>query len=358
MTAYTFRQVREYLNLSSDDDLLSLIANVSPWEDSAVDVGLHPLYTFGVAPGSDEHDAGFPLSLDGDDDRYISEEVGPFQVRLWVKREDFRGATSAHRDQSLTFTVYNDEYRPAWWREGDEETEYGIVPDSQDIPPHIVRLWASGAFRIWGLQLAEDSVTFRLAPRNEQCCPVMPLYMRAPRPLPDAFSNAMTIWGDGFNRLKKQVSSFTSDADTPPAKKDTPAADPTGVDDGYITVLPGDGKKTEQVAHNQGKALTILIELVLYKECNIKDHPRSSFPDKTDALAEYIPDAEPLLKKVKKSRKATFTEALTLIVALLRFVSPGKTPGAAANELHNSHPPFPTDRTIRKWIEWKNKKFD
>lgn len=72
MTALSFRQVRDRLNLSSDDDLLSLIARVPQWTDTGAFVDIHGPGMY----GHEYHRDGVPLSLDGDSDRYISEESG------------------------------------------------------------------------------------------------------------------------------------------------------------------------------------------------------------------------------------------------------------------------------------------
>ncbi|HBC0107273.1 TPA: hypothetical protein ACHYWI_002414 [Escherichia coli] len=218
MTALSFRQVRDRLNLSSDDDLLSLIARVPQWTDTGAFVDIY-------SPGMYGHEYrrdGVPLSLDGDSDRYISEEVGPLRLRMWVTREDYRSACH------ISVPVSPFAYRRVLW--GDEETyDYGTEPDSPDTPPHRIRLFASGAFRVWGVELTDDLVTFRLAPWRWQRPGVMPLYWQTSRPLPDALTDAMTICDSGFSILKELLASSTSDAkqlhnvntspvDTPPAK--------------------------------------------------------------------------------------------------------------------------------------------
>ncbi|HBC3098130.1 TPA: hypothetical protein KC783_005542, partial [Escherichia coli O146] len=224
MTALSFRQVRDRLNLSSDDDLLSLIARVPQWTDSGAIIDIY-------SPGMYGHEYrrdGVPLSLDGDSDRYISEEVGPLRLRMWVTREDYRSACH------ISAPVSPFAYRRVLW--GDEETfDYGIAPDAPDTPPHLIRLFAGGAFRVWGVELTDDLVTFRLAPCQWQQPGVMPLYWQTSRPLPDALTDVMTIWDDGFNILKELLASSTSDAkqlhdanttavDQPPAKADTTPA--------------------------------------------------------------------------------------------------------------------------------------
>lgn len=218
MTALSFRQVRDRLNLSSDDDLLSLIARVPQWTDTGAIIDIY-------SPGMYGHEYrrdGVPLSLDGDSDRYISEEVGPLRLRMWVMREDYRSACH------ISAPVSPFAYRRVLW--GDEETfDYGIAPDSPDTPPHRIRLFAGGAFRVWGVELTDDLTTFRLAPWRWQRPGVMPLYWQTSRPLPDALTDAMTICDSGFNILKELLTTPTSDAkqllnvntspvDQPPAK--------------------------------------------------------------------------------------------------------------------------------------------
>ncbi|HHT8401494.1 TPA: hypothetical protein ACT35Y_002893 [Escherichia coli] len=224
MTALSFRQVRDRLNLSSDDDLLSLIARVPQWTDTGAFVDIY-------SPGMYGHEYrrdGVPLSLDGDSDRYISEEVGPLRLRMWVTREDYRSACH------ISAPVSPFAYRRVLW--GDEETyDYGAEPDSPDTPPHRIRLFTGGAFRVWGVELTDDLVTFRLAPCRWQQPGVMPLYWQVTRPLPEALTDAMTIRDSGVNILKELLTSSTSDAkqlhdanttavDQPPAKANTTPA--------------------------------------------------------------------------------------------------------------------------------------
>ncbi|EEQ5873176.1 hypothetical protein F8546_004911 [Escherichia coli] len=224
MTALSFRQVRDRLNLSSDDDLLSLIARVPQWTDTGAIIDIY-------SPGMYGHEYrrdGVPLSLDGDSDRYISEEVGPLRLRMWVTREDYRSACH------ISVPVSPFAYRRVLW--GDEETyDYGAEPDSPDTPPHRIRLFAGGMFRIWGAVLTDDLVTFRLAPWRWQQPGVMPLYWQVTRPLPEALTDAMTIRDSGVNILKELLASSTSDAkqlhdanttavDQPPAKANTTPA--------------------------------------------------------------------------------------------------------------------------------------
>ncbi|HFS2632336.1 TPA: hypothetical protein ACHX6X_001839 [Escherichia coli] len=225
MTALSFRQVRDRLNLSSDDDLLSLIARVPQWKDTGAIIDIY-------SPGMYGHEYrrdGVPLSLDGDSDRYISEEVGPLRLRMWVTREDYRSACH------ISVPVSPFAYRRVLW--GDEETyDYGAEPDSPDTPPHRIRLFAGGMFRIWGAVLTDDMVTFRLAPWRWQQPGVMPLYWQVTRPLPEALTDVMTICDSGFNILKRLLARPTSDAkqqhdvnttavDQPPAKRNTMPAE-------------------------------------------------------------------------------------------------------------------------------------
>ncbi|ENB4563928.1 hypothetical protein ABHW83_003365 [Escherichia coli] len=224
MTALSFRQVRDRLNLSSDDDLLSLIARVPQWADTGAIIDIY-------SPGMYGHEYrrdGVPLSLDGDSDRYISEEVGPLRLRMWVMREDFRCARRASDH------YYAGEYgRVEWYM--DESFGYQVEPDSSDTPPHRIRLLAYGAFRIWGVVLTDGLITFRLAPWRWQQPGVMPLYWQVTRPLPEALTDAMTIRDSGVNILKELLASSTSDAkqlhdanttavDQPPAKANTTPA--------------------------------------------------------------------------------------------------------------------------------------
>ncbi|UIV58776.1 hypothetical protein H6S07_13660 [Escherichia coli] len=222
MTALSFRQVRDRLNLSSDDDLLSLIARVTT-AGAFVDIYSPGMY------GHEYRRDGVPLSLDGDSDCYISEEVGPLRLRMWVTREDYRSACH------ISAPVSPFAYRRVLW--GDEETyDYGAEPDSPDTPPHRIRLFAGGAFRVWGVELTDDLVTFRLAPWRWQQPGVMPLYWQVTRPLPEALTDVMTIRDSGFNTLKGLLASSTSDAKQlhdanttavvqPPAKGNTTAAE-------------------------------------------------------------------------------------------------------------------------------------
>ncbi|EFJ5388178.1 hypothetical protein AFM35_002860 [Escherichia coli] len=266
MTALTFRQVRDRLNLSSDDDLLSLIARVPQWKDTGAFVDIY-------SPGMYGHEYrrdGVPLSLDGDSDRYISEEVGPLRLRMWVTREDYRSACH------ISAPVSPFAYRRVLW--GDEETyDYGAEPDSPDTPPHRIRLFAGGAFRVWGVELTDDMVTFRLAPWRWQQPGVMPLYWQVTRPLPEALTDVMTICDSGFNILKRLLASSTSDAkqlhdanttavDQPPAKGNTtPVATDTAAQDTPYTITdfltPGGKQASGVVAYR--RVLAVLVGHVI-----------------------------------------------------------------------------------------------
>ncbi|HDQ6483127.1 TPA: hypothetical protein QBF04_003945 [Escherichia coli O87:H16] len=225
MTALSFRQVRDRLNLSSDDDLLSLMARVPQWTDTGAFVDIHGPGMY----GHEYHRDGVPLSLDGDSDRYISEGVRPLRLRMWVAREDFRCARRASDPYS------SGEYgRVGWYM--DESFRYQVEPDSPDTPPRRIRLLACGEFRIWGVVLTDGLITFRLAPCTWQQPIVMPLYWQVPRPLPDVLADAVRIWPTGFHILKELLTSSTSDAkqlhnvntspvDTPPAKRNTTPAE-------------------------------------------------------------------------------------------------------------------------------------
>ncbi|HFO7006673.1 TPA: hypothetical protein ACHK0F_004046 [Escherichia coli] len=271
MTALSFRQVRDRLNLSSDDDLLSLIARVPQWTDTGAFVDIY-------SPGMYGHEYrrdGVPLSLDGDSDRYISEEVGPLRLRMWVTREDYRSACH------ISVPVSPFAYRRVLW--GDEETyDYGAEPDSPDTPPHRIRLFAGGMFRIWGAVLTDDLVTFRLAPCRWQQPGVMPLYWQVTRPLPEALTDAMTIRDSGVNILKELLASSTSDAkqlhdanttavDPPPAKANTtPAKTDTAAQNTPYTTDDFDPDKIRpRGAPAKRRALAVLVGHVIRQPVNV-----------------------------------------------------------------------------------------
>ncbi|HFS3865701.1 TPA: hypothetical protein ACHYZN_002966 [Escherichia coli] len=273
MTALSFRQVRDRLNLSSDDDLLSLMARVPQWTDTGAFVDIHGPGMY----GHEYHRDGVPLSLDGDSDRYISEGVGPLRLRMWVMREDYRSACH------ISAPVSPFAYRRVLW--GDEETfDYGIAPDSPDTPPHRIRLFAGGAFRVWGVELTDDLVTFRLAPWRWQQPGVMPLYWQVPRPLPDVLADAVRIWPTGFHILKELLTSSTSDAkqlhnvntspvDTPPAKANTtPAKTDTAAQNTPYTkddFDPGVVHAREDAVGR--RALAVLVGHVIHQPVNAMD---------------------------------------------------------------------------------------
>ncbi|EOD0070815.1 hypothetical protein ACJANH_000848 [Escherichia coli] len=265
MTALSFRQVRDRLNLSSDDDLLSLIARVPQWTDTGAIIDIY-------SPGMYGHEYrrdGVPLSLDGDSDRYISEGVRPLRLRMWVAREDFRCARRASDPYS------SGEYgRVGWYM--DESFGYQVAPDSSDTPPHRIRLLAYGEFRIWGVVLTDDLITFRLAPCDWRQPGVMPLYWQVTRPLPDVLANSVRIWPTGFHILKELLTSSTSDAkqlhdadtspvDTPPAKANTtPAKTDTAAQDTPYTVDDFAPDKTRpRDAPAKRRALAVLVGHVI-----------------------------------------------------------------------------------------------
>ncbi|HFF1466564.1 TPA: hypothetical protein ACGBFY_003142 [Escherichia coli] len=273
MTALSFRQVRDRLNLSSDDDLLSLIARVPQWTDTGAIIDIY-------SPGMYGHEYrrdGVPLSLDGDSDRYISEEVGPLRLRMWVTREDYRSACH------ISVPVSPFAYRRVLW--GDEETyDYGAEPDSPDTPPHHIRLFAGGMFRIWGAVLTDDLVTFRLAPWRWQQPGVMPLYWQVTRPLPEALTDAMTIRDSGVNILKELLASSTSDAkqlhdanttavDQPPAKANTtPAKTDTAAQNTPYTTDDFDPGVLHAREDAVGRrALAVLVGHVIHQPVNAMD---------------------------------------------------------------------------------------
>ncbi|EOO3770692.1 hypothetical protein LG760_RS07820 [Escherichia coli] len=265
MTALSFRQVRDRLNLSSDDDLLSLIARVPQWTDTGAFVDIHGPGMY----GHEYHRDGVPLSLDGDSDRYISEGVRPLRLRMWVAREDFRCARRASDPYS------SGEYgRVGWYM--DESFGYQVAPDSSDTPPHRIRLLAYGEFRIWGVVLTDDLITFRLAPCDWRQPGVMPLYWQVTRPLPDVLANSVRIWPTGFHILKELLTSSTSDAkqlhdadtspvDTPPAKRNTtPAETDTAAQDTPYTVDDFAPDKTRpRGAPAKRRALAVLVGHVI-----------------------------------------------------------------------------------------------
>ncbi|HBC2945212.1 TPA: hypothetical protein KC497_003072 [Escherichia coli O146] len=274
MTALSFRQVRDRLNLSSDDDLLSLIARVPQWTDSGMTVDIH----FFSMYEHEYHRNGVPLSLDGDSDRYISEEVGPLWLRMWVAREDFQCARRASDH------YYAGEYgRVEWYM--DESFGYQVEPDSSDTPPHHIRLLAYGEFRIWGVVLTDDLITFRLAPCDWRQPGVMPLYWQVTRPLPDVLANSVHIWPTGFHILKELPASSTSDAkqlhdadtspvDPPPAKRNTmPAETDTSAQDTPYTItdfLTPRGKRASgAVAYR--RVLAMLVGHVIHQPVNAMD---------------------------------------------------------------------------------------
>ncbi|MCQ1669028.1 hypothetical protein NOE34_08355 [Escherichia coli] len=273
MTALSFRQVRDRLNLSSDDDLLSLIARVPQWTDTGAFVDIY-------SPGMYGHEYrrdGVPLSLDGDSDRYISEEVGPLRLRMWVTREDYRSACH------ISAPVSPFAYRRVLW--GDEETyDYGAEPDSPDTPPHRIRLFTGGAFRVWGVELTDDLVTFRLAPCRWQQPGVMPLYWQVTHPLPEALTDAMTIRDSGVNILKELLTSSTSDAkqlhdanttavDQPPAKANTtPAKTDTAAQNTPYTTDDFDPGVLHAREDAVGRrALAVLVGHVIHQPVNAMD---------------------------------------------------------------------------------------
>lgn len=265
--------MRDRLNLSSDDDLLSLIARVPQWTDTGAIIDIY-------SPGMYGHEYrrdGVPLSLDGDSDRYISEEVGPLRLRMWVTREDYRSACH------ISVPVSPFAYRRVLW--GDEETyDYGAEPDSPDTPPHRIRLFAGGMFRIWGAVLTDDLVTFRLAPWRWQQPGVMPLYWQVTRPLPEALTDAMTIRDSGVNILKELLASSTSDAkqlhdanttavDQPPAKANTtPAKTDTAAQNTPYTTDDFDPGVLHAREDAVGRrALAVLVGHVIHQPVNAMD---------------------------------------------------------------------------------------
>ncbi|HFO8489210.1 TPA: hypothetical protein ACHK2B_005364, partial [Escherichia coli] len=250
---------------------------------------------------------GVPLSLDGDSDRYISEEVGPLRLRMWVTREDYRSACH------ISVPVSPFAYRRVLW--GDEETyDYGAEPDSPDTPPHRIRLFAGGMFRIWGAVLTDDLVTFRLAPWRWQQPGVMPLYWQVTRPLPEALTNSMTIRDDGLHILKELLASSTSDAkqlhdanttavDQPPAKANTtPAKTDTAAQNTPYTTDDFDPGVLHAREDAVGRrALAVLVGHVIHQPVNAMDdlpvrlekmRPGGEFQEVINAWLEKRSDGE------------------------------------------------------------------
>ncbi|EEV3484664.1 hypothetical protein ACHLDN_002777 [Escherichia coli] len=231
MTALSFRQVRDRLNLSSDDDLLSLIARVPQWKDGEL----------WLSPNRWCYPPGEPLTLSLAGERYISDAL-PDGVRCWVKREDFR---YAGRDP-LTTTPYS---KACWAWSEDGPTALFLEPSSCAMPEHYhattsqvitsapptVWLTACGWFNICRV-IIEDSATLHLVPSGASADCELPLYLQLPFPMPEALTNSMTIRGSGFHILKELLTSSTSDAkqlhdanttaaDQPPAKRNTTPAE-------------------------------------------------------------------------------------------------------------------------------------
>ncbi|EHC2212209.1 hypothetical protein JTZ17_001971 [Escherichia coli] len=158
----------------------------------------------------------------------------------------------------------------------DESFGYQVAPDSSDTPPHRIRLLAYGEFRIWGVVLTDDLITFRLAPCDWRQPGVMPLYWQVTRPLPDVLANSVRIWPTGFHILKELLTSSTSDAkqlhdadtspvDTPPAKRNTtPAETDTAAQDTPYTVDDFAPDKTRpRDAPAKRRALAVLVGHVI-----------------------------------------------------------------------------------------------
>ncbi|EPD6629103.1 hypothetical protein ACSC85_004315, partial [Escherichia coli] len=206
MTALSFRQVRDRLNLSSDDDLLSLIARVPQWKDCEL----------WLSPNRWCYPPGEPLTLSLAGERYISDAL-PDDARCWVKREDFR---YAGRDP-LTTTPYS-KARWAWSEDG--PTAFFLEPSSCAMPEHYhattsqvitsapptVWLTACGWFNICRVTIEEDSATFQLVPSGASADCELPLYLQLPFPMPEALTDVMTIRDDGLHILKELLASSTS----------------------------------------------------------------------------------------------------------------------------------------------------
>ncbi|HFO3880289.1 TPA: hypothetical protein ACHJTJ_004402, partial [Escherichia coli] len=204
-------------------------------------------------------------------------------------------------------------YRRVLW--GDEETyDYGAEPDSPDTPPHRIRLFAGGMFRVWGVELTDDLVTFRLAPWRWQQPGVMPLYWQVTRPLPEALTNSMTIRDDGLHILKELLASSTSDAkqlhdanttavDQPPAKANTtPAKTDTAAQNTPYTTDDFDPGVLHAREDAVGRrALAVLVGHVIRQPVNAMDdlpvrlekmRPGGEFQEVINAWLEKRSDGE------------------------------------------------------------------
>ncbi|HFP4427363.1 TPA: hypothetical protein ACHGKB_001382 [Escherichia coli] len=281
MTALSFRQVRDRLNLSSDDDLLSLIARVPHWKGDEL----------WLSPNRWTRQPGEPLTLSLAGERYISDTL-PDDARCWVKRDDFR---YAGRDPSAT-TMYG----PVHWS-GNEDgpTAFILEPSSCAMPEHYdattgqviisdppptVWLTAGGWYCLRRVTIAEDSATFCLAPSGSSAYPVLPLYLQLPSPLPEALTDVMTIWDDGFHILDELLASSTSDAKhlhdvntspvvQPPAKGNTtPAKTATAAQDTPYTkddFAPNTPRPRDAAAKR--RALAALVGHVIRQPVNAMD---------------------------------------------------------------------------------------
>lgn len=310
MTALSFRQVRDRLNLSSDDDLLSLIARVPQWKDCEL----------WLSPNRWCYPPGEPLTLSLAGERYISDAL-PDDARCWVKREDFR---YAGRDP-LTTTPYS-KARWAWSEDG--PTAFFLEPSSCAMPEHYhattsqvitsapptVWLTACGWFNICRVTIEEDSATFQLVPSGASADCELPLYLQLPFPMPEALTDVMTIRDDGLHILKELLASSTSDAkplhdanttavvqppakaNTTPAKTDTAAQNTPYTTDDFD---PGVLHAREDAVGR--RALAVLVGHVIHQPVNAMDdlpvrlekmRPGGEFQEVINAWLEKRSDGE------------------------------------------------------------------
>ncbi|EHU3916852.1 hypothetical protein KY591_003044 [Escherichia coli] len=289
MTALSFRQVRDRLNLSSDDDLLSLIARVPQWKDGEL----------WLSPNRWCYPPGEPLTLSLAGERYISDALQD-DAMCWVEREDFR---YAGRDPATTRP-----YTAAHWNyNGDGNAWFSLVPSTtsdagikvninQDAtatpattpmtpaPPPAVELTACGWYSLRSVTIEEDSATLCLAPPGSPGHPVLPLYLRLLYPLPDALAVVMSIRDDGFHILKELLASSTSDAKQPhdvivapvgqpPAEGNTTAAktDTAAQDTQYTAAHFAPNKPRTRGAAAKRRALAVLVGHVIHQPVNAMD---------------------------------------------------------------------------------------
>ncbi|EIL1428046.1 hypothetical protein LLB57_002133 [Escherichia coli] len=222
MTSLSFRQVRSLLNLSSNDDLLSLIARVPhwPWHGDKFEIVVN---RWTGPPGE-------PLTLTLVDDRYISDDTLLDGARCWVNHADFKHARGhEHAPYGPVFWAYNED-GPTEFSVTPHRPEHPTIPDTRNTqvisePPPAVLLEAAGVFCLCGVDLADDSVTFKLAPVRSGGISPIPLCLQFPSPPPEALEESVFIWAAGVRRLLEISASDAKQlhgTDTsPPAETDT-----------------------------------------------------------------------------------------------------------------------------------------